>query len=205
MRLSLFLCAALWFLTAIGGTIYLAQYENTPAEKNDSYPIIFPPETRIDRDGQFPTLIFFSHPKCPCTRASLRELARLMTDVDGKLHVVVVFTKPPDAGEEWTETDLRRSAEAIPGVRVLIDKGEHETRIFKAQTSGLNLLYDQNGNLRFNGGITNGRGHEGDNAGRRAIFEIVTESQTQNAETDVFGCSLHEKNCSGEIIKDAQQ
>lgn len=204
MTKILLLSAVLWFSVVVGSTIFLVRYENTPAESNVSYPNIFPAESRIKRSSNLPTLIFFSHPKCPCTRASLRELSKLMTDVNGKLQVVIVFIKPADVSEDWVETDLLRSAEAIPNVQVLIDENKYETNIFNAQTSGLNLLYDQNGDLRFNGGITSGRGHEGDNAGRNAIFEIVTKSQEELIETGIFGCPLHQKDCPGEIIQDVK-
>ena len=204
MKFLLPLCAILWLSLAIGGVVYLAHYKNTPAEKNSSYPVIFPSESRIERHSEIPTLIFFAHPKCPCTRASLRELARLMADADGKLQAVVVFIKPQGEGEEWTKTDLRASSEMIPNVRVVIDEGERETRIFNAETSGLTLLYDLNGILRFGGGITASRGHEGDNAGRRAIFEIVTRETDNRAETFVFGCSLYKKDCQGELMPNAQ-
>jgi hypothetical protein len=201
MKFLLFLCSILWLSIACGGVFYLARYENEPAAKNVAYPPVFPPESRIERDGARPTLVFFAHPKCPCTRASLRELARLMTDTGGKLQAFVVFIKPPGESEQWTNTDLRRSAEAIPNVRVLIDADERETTIFNAQTSSLTLLYDRAGNLRFNGGITAARGHEGDNAGRRAVFEIVAEEADKTVETFVFGCPLHKKDCRGELIE----
>ena len=198
------LCAILWLSTAVGGVIYLTRYENTPAERNISYPLIFPPESRIERAAGQPTLVFFAHPKCPCTRTSLRELARLMTDAGGKLQAVVVFIKPTGEGEEWTETDLRANAEAIPNVQVLIDEGELETKIFNAETSGLTLLYDRDGNLRFNGGITASRGHEGNNAGRQSIFEILTKETDKTAETSVFGCPLFKKDCQGELMQYGQ-
>ena len=204
MKFFLLLCTILWLSTAVGGVIYLTRYENTPAEKSASYPSDFPSESRIERNAERATLIFFAHPKCPCSRASLRELARLMTDVNGKLQAYVVFSKPKDESEEWTATDLRASAEAIPNVRILIDEDERETKIFNAQTSGLTLLYDRAGNLRFDGGITASRGHEGDNAGSRAVFEIVTKDSAENAETFVFGCPLYQKDCDGESMQNAQ-
>src|SRR5215213_8921482 len=146
MRFLLLLCTILWLSIAVGGVFYLARYENTPADKNVSYPLVFPPESRIERVAERPTLIFFAHPKCPCTRASLRELARLMTDADGRLQAYVVFIKPKDESEEWTQTDLRANAETIPNVRVLVDEDERETKIFSARTSSLTLLYDRAGN-----------------------------------------------------------
>ncbi|HLM60524.1 MAG TPA: hypothetical protein VK308_06965, partial [Pyrinomonadaceae bacterium] len=134
----------------------------------------------------------------------LRELSRLMTDVNGQLKAYVVFIKPKDQTEDWTETDLRTNAEAIPNVQVLIDE-ESETNIFNAHTSGLTLFYDRNGNLRFAGGITASRGHEGDNAGKSAIFEIITKDTDKNTETSVFGCPLRKKDCQEEIMGKAQE
>ncbi|HEX9959925.1 MAG TPA: hypothetical protein VGB00_03275 [Pyrinomonadaceae bacterium] len=201
MRFLLFLCIILWLSIAVGGVFYLARYENTPAAQDVSYPAVFPPESRIERGRGRPTLIFFAHPKCPCTRASLRELARLMTDTGGKMQAYIVFIKPAGESEEWTQTDLRASAEMIPNARVLIDEDERETGIFNAQTSSLTLLYDRDGNLRFSGGITAARGHEGDNAGRRAVFEIITEEAGKKVETFVFGCPLHKKDCQGELTE----
>lgn len=204
MKYLLFFCAILWFSIAVGGVFYLMRYENTPAEKNAFYPSTFPPESRIEQSAERSTLIFFAHPKCPCTRASVRELSRLLTDVNGKLQVYVVFIRPKDESEEWTQTDLRASAEAIPKVRILIDEDGRETKIFNAQASGLVLLYDRHGNLRFEGGITASRGHEGDNAGSRALFEIVMQETDETVKTPVFGCPLHNKDCQGESMQYAQ-
>jgi hypothetical protein len=180
------------------------RYESTPSTEKVSYPAAFPADSRIERDTKRPTLIFFAHPKCPCTRASLRELSRLITDVNSELQVYVVFIKPKDEGEEWTRTDLRASAEAIPNVKVVIDEDESESRTFNALTSGTTLLYDRAGNLRFSGGITSARGHEGSSAGSRAILEIVTQKADTTLETPVFGCPLHNKNCQSESTPYAQ-
>jgi len=201
MKFLLCFCTILWLSIAVGGVFHLTQYENTPADENVSYPLIFPPESRIGRDANRVTLLFFAHPKCPCTRASIRELSRLMTLVNGDLQAYVIFSKPADESEEWTATDLRTNAEAIPNVRVLIDENERETNIFNAQTSGLTLLYDRDGRLRFDGGITASRGHEGDNAGSRAIFEIITKDAVKTGETAVYGCSLHKKDCRDGLIE----
>ena len=201
MRFILCFCTILWLAIAVGGVFHLTRYENTPAAEHVYYPLIFPPESRIERDADRVTLLFFAHPKCPCTRASIRELSRLMTLVNGDLQAYVIFSKPADESEEWTATDLRANAEAIPNVRVLIDENEQETNIFNAQTSGLTLLYDRDGRLRFDGGITASRGHEGDNAGSRTIFEIITKDAVKTGETAVYGCPLHKKDCRDGLIE----
>jgi hypothetical protein len=200
MKVILFGISAIWLSVAIGGVVYLARYENTPSESAVSYPAAYPSTSRIDRDAEMSTLLFFAHPKCPCTRASLRELARLMADLDGRMQAFVVISKPPGSDEDWTNTELRTNAEAIPNVHVLIDLDNRETDLFGARTSGVTLLYDRRGELRFNGGITAARAHEGDNAGSRAIFDIVTNDADQRAAGPVFGCPIHDKNCTGELI-----
>ena len=204
MKFIIILCTLIWLSAAVGGIAYLARYENTPGESSNSYPLVFPPDSRLEQNSERSTLIFFAHPKCPCTRASLRELSRLMTDLDGQMQAYVVLTKPENASADWAETNLRTRAEAIPNVRVLIDEDERETRLFQAHTSGLTLLYDRDGKLRFDGGITASRGHEGDNPGARAIFDIVTKDAGKTAETFVFGCLLHAKDCTSEAIENAQ-
>lgn len=201
MKPLIFLLAIIWLSAAISGAIYITQLENTPADQNLSYPSAFPVESRLKRDPNRATLIFFAHPKCPCTRASLAELSRLTTDLNGKLTTYIVFIKPKGETDDWTDTSSRAAAEAIPDVQVVIDEDDIETDIFHAQTSGLTLLYDRDGSLRFNGGITAARGHEGDNAGRDTIFQIVASADKRNGESFVFGCPLHKKDCAGELIQ----
>lgn len=193
-----------WLSVTISGTVYLARYENTPAESKASYPAVFPAKSRIKPQKDNPTLIFFAHPKCPCTRASLNELNRLMTDLRGKLQIYFVFMKPSGADENWAKTDLVKTAGLIPNSQIIIDENETETGIFNARTSGLILLYDAPGNLRYEGGITSSRGHEGESAGRRAIYRIVTQNSNSTAEAPVFGCPLSSKDSQTEETKYAQ-
>lgn len=205
MRSLLYLGAVVWLAAAISGVVCLTRFENTPAEANVAYPAVFPRQSRLERDLERPTLIFFAHPKCPCTRASLRELSRLMADTNGRTKTHVVFIKPGDESDDWVMTDLRDMAEAIPGVEVLIDERERETKLFNAATSSLTLLYDRGGNLRFDGGITASRGHEGDNAGRTALFKIITADADKTAEMPVFGCPLYQKDCPAELMPAAEK
>ncbi|HUR59158.1 MAG TPA: hypothetical protein VM029_15690, partial [Opitutaceae bacterium] len=91
---------------------------------------------------------------------------------------------------DWPHTDLWRRAAAIPGVKVLTDVDGRAAARFGAVTSGQALLFDTAGRLLFSGGITGARGHQGDNAGRRAVVARVFGRETAPAHTPVFGCSL---------------
>jgi hypothetical protein len=131
-----------------------------------------------------------AHPHCPCTRASIGELAQIMADTQGKLNAFVLFIKPTGAGTDWDDTELRRSAAAIPGVTVSTDADGAEAARFGAKTSGHTLLFDGTGALLFSGGITASRGHAGRNSGESAIIAVVNGKRADRARTPVFGCSL---------------
>ena len=136
------------------------------------------------------TMIMFVHPQCPCTRASIEELNRLLAKSNGKVVVDMYFIKPRAYQGDWVKTDLWHSAAAIPGVSVYEDIDGEQAHIFGAETSGYVLLYDNHGRLLFNGGITESRGHAGDNRGENSIVALVTGLGEGVKQTPVFGCSL---------------
>ena len=114
----------------------------------------------------------------------------MMARLRGKVDAYVLFLKPRQSGTEWEDTDLRRSAAAIPSVTVLSDIDGVEAQRFGAETSGHTLLFDRDGRLLFSGGITEFRGHLGENAGERAIESLVNGEATAQTGTPVFGCGL---------------
>jgi hypothetical protein len=197
MRLLPATLITLWALTVGAGTFFLWDYENSPEIKTRPAPVNFPAESGIPKDGQRPTLLMFAHPHCPCTRASVAELSRLLVSGRDRVNAHVLFIKPTGAGPEWVETDLWEAAAAIPGVRVTADEGGREAARFGAGTSGLTLLYGASGRLLFSGGVTSARGHEGDNAGRDALASLLAGDAHVGAETPVFGCQLFDPECEG--------
>src|SRR5436190_6315 len=103
-----------------------------------------------------------------------------------------VFTYEAAAGTP-AEPPLTRPKVAIPGVTVRADVDGEAARRFGAATSGQALLYTADGRLLFSGGITESRGHEGDNAGRSAIAALVLGAEpTKLATSPVYGCPLFE-------------
>lgn len=118
------------------------------------------------------------------------ELAQVMAKAKGRVQAQVWFYRPAAESEEWSHTDLWRSAAKIPGVRVAEDVGGAEAAHFHATVSGQTLLYGKNGRRLFNGGITGARGHAGDNAGRAAVLALLRGDTFQAVETPVFGCAL---------------
>ena len=171
------------------GLSWMWEYEATPGEVIPSL-THWPADSRIEHNLDRPTLVMFAHPRCPCTRASIRELALIMTHCQGRVDAHVLFFKPSGFSAEWEKTDLWYSTEAIPGVKVVCDELGSEAIRFRATTSGYALLYNPNGQLLFSGGITGSRGHSGDNAGRSAIESLVLHDGTDRKQTFVFGCPL---------------
>ncbi|MBI1795433.1 MAG: hypothetical protein HYR74_00105 [Candidatus Eisenbacteria bacterium] len=161
-------------------------------------PSSWPQSTRIAMTVGEARLVVFAHPHCPCTRATLGELARVMARTEGRLHAAVQFVVPPGEDPQWARTDLWRSAAAIPGVQVGIDQGGAEARRFGSLTSGQVLLYDAAGRLCFAGGITAGRGHAGDNAGEDAIVAIASNGVGRLSSTPVYGCALKSPSTAAE-------
>jgi hypothetical protein len=178
-----------WFAAILGGMGALLSYKNTPGPGADP-PTRWPIQSSIHPPPGRATLVMLAHPHCPCTRASIHELAALMTRLPSELSATVLLVRPPGVEADWEMTDLFWSATAIPGVTVLVDTDGHEAGIFRAQTSGQTVVYDANGRLIFSGGITPSRGHEGDNVGRSAIVKAVTTPALRSFTNVVFGCSL---------------
>lgn len=192
-RLVILGSMTLWLLLVGSGLAVLWAYENTPGAAGKP-PVLWPVESRIQRAQDKATLVMLAHPHCPCTRASIGELALLMAHSEGHLTAYVLFLKPEGFSEQWEQTDLWQSAASIPGVNVLIDDEGIEARRFHATTSGQANLYDTGGRLLFSGGITGARGHSGDNAGRSAIESILNAGAADRSETLVFGCPLFDEN-----------
>lgn len=202
VRLVLLLCGTFSWLVVIGSGLWILwDYENTPGIAAEA-PRQWPQESKIQPAHDHATLIMLAHPHCPCTRASIAELASIMAHSQGRLTAYVLFIKPPGFSADWEMSDLWKSATSIPGVSAIVDENGVEADRFQAVTSGQTVLYDAGGSLLFSGGITGARGHSGDNAGRSAIVSLVGSGISERTETAVFGCPLFDPNSECRVSKD---
>jgi hypothetical protein len=190
----------LWIAAVGFGLHKLWRYSSDPGAAAIA-PENWPADSQISFDSDRATLLMFAHPHCPCSRASIGELALIMTHCKGRLTAYVLFYKPKDFPVDWEKSDLWESAAAIPGVKVLQDDDGIEARRFQASTSGETLLFDERGSLLFSGGITASRGHSGDNAGRSAIVSLLTEGTAEERKTVTFGCSIYDPSSACEEEK----
>jgi len=174
---------ALWAVAVAAGFILLERYANA-AGRGAHAP------SRLNTSLSEASLKVFIHPECPCSRASLAELARLQSSWGEKLDTVVEVFAPDSMPKSWSQGDLYHQAINIPHVKVELDRNGNMARNFHVFTSGQVLLYSKDGCLVFSGGLTASRGHEGENAGTDAINSYLKTGRVPVSTTPVFGCAI---------------
>ena len=164
---AMYVVAAIWICSVIAGIVLLAKYGSAPGAAAGP-PRSWPATPGLPCQSSRPSLVMFVHPKCPCSRASINELARLTARCRDRMDLT-----------------------AIPGLRVVVDQGGRLAAAFGITTSGHCLVYDAGENLIFSGGITTGRGHEGDSPGQAIVTGIALHSAVNGShECATYGCPL---------------
>jgi hypothetical protein len=179
----------LWVVAMIVGFWWLAEYGTTPGLAGQP-PESWPDGSALARDRQRWTLVMFLHPHCPCSPASLEELAILQAEYANRLQTHLVMIKPEAVADGWERSAVLDKALSLRGAEVLCDENDEERGRFGAQTSGQIVLYDPHGRLRYSGGITPARGKTGQSKGRQAIVALLQSQAPARCEGAVFGCPL---------------
>lgn len=189
--------AAFWLIAAATGLWVVWAWDNNPGLGANA-PTRWPHASALSRASDRPTLLLLAHPRCSCTQASLGELAEALARAQVQPKTYVVFIKPREFAAGWEQSDLWKTATALPDVTVLRDDDGREAARFGAATSGQTLLYDAAGTLVFSGGVTGARAHRGDNAGRASLVSLLNggsnsgliQREPGNNTSKVFGCPL---------------
>lgn len=141
------------------------------------------------------TLVVAVHPNCPCTGATLEQLDRFLTRHPQSAQVVALFwvedeeTNPAalETNRYWKRVSKMEAANAA------IDPQGKRAAQFGALVSGAVAAYDRSGVLRFQGGLTPSRGHDGPSRGLDILESIARgEPVGDTKTTPSFGCSLAE-------------
>ena len=186
----MYVVAAIWICSVIAGIVLLAKYGSAPGAAAGP-PRSWPATPGLPCQSSRPSLVMFVHPKCPCSRASINELARLTARCRDRMDLTALFVVPPGCPPDWHKSALWENANAIPGLRVVVDQGGRLAAAFGITTSGHCLVYDAGENLIFSGGITTGRGHEGDSPGQAIVTGIALHSAVNGSpECATYGCPL---------------
>jgi hypothetical protein len=179
--------AALWLAGLIVGSMLLLRYEQTPG------PSVAAAASRADLpialSQSGPTVVMFAHPHCPCTRASLAELAKVLARNPGANAHLFFFAPEHVADPAWNSPGLRPAAAEIPGLTIHDDPQGALCSRLGITTSGTVLVLSRDGEVLFRGGVTSGRGHQGDNAGSDAVQHLL-RGEAGVASTPTYGCSI---------------
>jgi hypothetical protein len=193
---ALAVAAVLWAATVAASYRAIRRFESTPglaAIASKSWPM----RSTVPRErGQW-TLVMLVHPHCSCSRASVKELEAVLEKAPHSVRSYVLVYRPHEFPAGWERSDVTAAAGRLHRTRVLIDEDGREARLFGGFTSGQTFLYDGDGRLRFEGGITLLRGHAGLNSGRAGIIRIAN-AQSGTGTHPVFGCSISRKPARGE-------
>jgi hypothetical protein len=193
MRTPLALFFAGWLLVC-GGGLYALSAKSAENAPNATAPATWPVSARVPNMTGRPMLVLFAHSRCACTRATIRELERLLARAKDKPDTWIVLAGPAGEGP----ISIRAAAQSVAGAHVIEDDGTEAAR-FGTKASGQVLIYGRDRRLAFNGGITPARGHEGDSRGAdlalRALDPRVAppSSVSSSASADVFGCGIATK------------
>ena len=196
LRFALAGAAILWVATVAAAYQATRRFESTPGTAAIA-PLSWPTQSRVTpAEGQW-TLVMLVHPHCSCSRASVKELEAVLEKAPRSVQPYVLVFRPREFPAGWERTDVYTSATRLRRARVLIDEDGREARLFGGFTSGQTFLYDADGKLRFEGGITLLRGHAGLNSGRADILRIA-HSRAGTGTHPVFGCAISRKPARGE-------
>lgn len=178
-----------WLIMVSVGMLLLIDYSSEPGTTN-FHSASWPNNSEIIQGEFVPTLVMFMHPRCPCSRASLSELARLLADRHDTVAIRTVFFCPSDEPEAWAQTGLWDLAAKLTGDQPIVDRQGREASLFGASTSGYVCLFAQTGERLYGGGITSGRGHEGENRGSQTVQRLLDGNSDAHVEYPVFGCPI---------------
>lgn len=186
----LLVCGLLWLVLIGAGSKSLIDYASAAAPAR-AHPLTWPVESGVAPPADRPLVLMFLHPHCPCSRASVTNLERLMARAGSRMRVCVLFTQPPGAPPDWARSTLADHIRTIPGVETFVDVQAAEAERFGIETSGHVLVYGPDGVLVFSGGLTAARGHEGDSIGLDTLIAYALTGRAPRARTEAFGCRLH--------------
>ncbi len=181
----------MWALSVCAGMCFLVAYSFGGGALARPRLAHWPEGTGITPEPGVATLVVALHPKCPCSRATVAELSRLLTHAPSAVRTHILVVRPTGAPEGFEHTDLWRTAGTIPGASLRVDPGGRVAALFGAQSSGHVVLFDEHGLLRFEGGITAARGHEGGSDGQDAILAVLAHDPAR-ARAPAFGCRLRD-------------
>jgi hypothetical protein len=149
----------------------------------------WPAGSTLKRSAGRSHVVIFAHPGCPCTQATLTNLAELSERLSGRFDLSVVFVTRGLDPRFVARAPVVHAAQQLRTALVTQDDGR-AAQSFGASVSGEVFAFDARGRSVFHGGLTAARGHVGDSDGLRQLEQALTGSSGSVVEAPVFGCRL---------------
>jgi hypothetical protein len=178
----------LWLLVIVGWSAFLTQHAFRPST-GTAFSQDWPKQSHLVPSPDNYTVVLFAHPECPCASATLAEMERLRALAGDAFRLIVVFEDDP--AFDLSASRNFRQVSGWNNVVLIRDTARRETELFGAKTSGQMLIFNKDRRLLFKGGITESRGHEGDNDYLQQAVLICRSQSSKVAITPVYGCSLY--------------
>lgn len=154
----------------------------------------------LDKQSQqeYPLTLLFLHPECPCSDASIYEITQ-MQKLNSEMNFKIIISYPKNTYNKWVSSNrAKRQLLKNKSIELIDDKNNVLSDAFGASTSGVTLIFKEENNLVFAGGITPSRGHLGRTIAHEIIKEASLFSFTKN---EVYGCSINtQENCTEDKI-----
>lgn len=179
------------WLAAVGwGFVHILHYEGTPGRQGGE--VFDPAALRARVEPRKFMLVVALHPECPCSRATVEAIDRLVAERPDRMAVHGIFLDTAAGGGRPEASGLWARLGRVPGATVHKDVPGGWCGGDGFRTSGEAILYGPDGDVRFHGGLTIARGHQGPSRGYAAVLAAI-DGSTRAGEitrTPVFGCSL---------------
>ncbi len=181
-RFATVFAVLLWVLCLSYGFDRAMRWESTPGASGNA-----PTHIDLDRKDSRWLLVMVAHTECPCTKASLANLQRILAQYPNQITCRILFCGP----QAYAHSPAKNIslAESIEGVSLEFISEQQAANQYGAATSGQVYLYSPERKLMYSGGITLGRNAEGDCAGVSAVGSLI-ETGGGDSSLPVFGCAL---------------
>lgn len=181
---------AVWLASLVASAAVLERYARTPGSAGEASPASLS-QGNAAASGTW-RVTMYAHPKCPCTRASLAELARVARATGSGVSVEyeVVMYRPDSADDDWVRGRSWDLASEINGARIVIDPEGRIAARDGGLTSGHVVVRDASGAVVYAGGVTNGRGETGASAAGDALIHALRGGESALSVGPVFGCEI---------------
>jgi hypothetical protein len=181
----------LWLGLIAGGYAWSIRYGFKHGREPGAPPTL-PPSLACPTPLTRAQLILSLHPHCPCSRATVAELGKILSRTRDASDVTVLLYKPATQPDSWLDGWILRECHRLK-CRICPDPDGRAAASLGGFTSGHVALYDIAGRLCYQGGITGARGHEGDNLGERTIIELLRGRRGGATSLPVFGCAIQKQ------------